>query len=242
MRIHTLSLLAALLASCTQFRVAGQVGYARVALAGDIGLAAGGTAADIGQDVTTAFGFGDDQGIPDGRFAFDMNVPTFTGSGFVFEDEGTGTRTRNFGGNPLLSAGANVNSDFELPNAKVVTIPPGLAAEYSDFNLEVTQVNGLASELVALEAPVPVGFLRAGADIGICSGMAETGYVEAVIDEVEAKFFDIDVMLTVHATDGLALLVGYRCLAIDGDGLIDNDTFLADITIDGIVLGGGVRF
>ena len=237
MRIHTLSLLTALsLASCTQFRVAGQVGYARVALAGDIGFAAGSTAADIGQDVTTAFGLGDDQGTPDGRFAFDLGVPTFTVSGFVFEEEGTGTLARSVDGNPLLSAGANVNSDFELSDAKAVTILPGLAADYIDFNLEVTQVYGLASELVELEAPVPIGGLRAA------GGIAEIGNFEADVDEVEAEFLDIDVMVTLHATDVLDLLVGYRYLAIDGDGLIENDTFLADITIDGIVIGGGVRF
>ena len=254
MRFHSLSLGAALLilASCQQFKVAGQVGYAQLALDGEIGFAAGSTTTDIGQDVTTAFGLGDDQGLPYGRFNFDMGVPTLTVSAFVLEEEGTGTLAKNFGGNPLLSAGANVNTDFELSNAKAslvfdislgpVTISPGLAADYFDFNFQVTQVNGLASEVVELEAPVPIGILRAAADIGIFSGMAEVGYMEADIDELEAKLLDIDAMLTVHATEVLDLWVGYRYLAIDGDGLIDNDTFLSDIKIDGIVFGGGVRF
>jgi len=251
---HSLSLPAALLlfSGCYQFKAAGQLGYAEWALDGDIGFASGSTSADIGQDIGSAFGLGADQGLLYGRATFDPGVPAFTVSGFEFEEKGTGTLTKNFGGNPLLSAGANVDSDFELSNleASLVfdielgagTIPPGLAADYFGFDLEVSNVNGLASELVELEAPVPLAVLRAAADIGIVSGVAEVGCMEADIDEVTAKFVDIDAMVTLHATEVLDLWVGYRHLAIDGDGVVDDDTFHADIRIAGIMLGGGVRF
>ena len=251
---HSLSLPAALLlfSGCYQFKAAGQLGYAEWALDGDIGFASGSTSADIGQDIDSAFGLGDDQGLLYGRATFDTGVPTFTVSGFEFEEKGTGTLTKNFGGNPLLSAGATVDSDFELSDleASLVfdielgpgTISPGLAADYFDFDFEVSNVNGLASELVELEAPVPLAVLRAAADIGIVSGMAEVGYMEADIDEVTARFVDIDAMVTLHATEVLDLWVGCRHLAIDGNGVIDDDTFHADIRIAGIMLGGGVRF
>jgi len=248
MRFHSLSLPAALLllSSCYQLEIEGQVGCAQWRLDGDFGFASGSTKVDIGQEVTSAFRFGDDQGLPHDRVA-DMGVPAVTMSGFGFEEEGNGAFARNFGGNPLPSAGANDDSDREPSTAKAslvfdiatgpVTISPGRAADYFDFR--VSQWNGHASELGERE---PIGVSRGAADVGIVSDMPEASHVEADIDEVTAKFIDLEAMLTVHATQVLDVWVGCRHVAIDADVQLDNDTFHADIKLDGIMLGGGVRF
>jgi hypothetical protein len=250
-RFHSLSLPAALLllSSCYQLEIEGQVGCVQLKLDGDFGFASGSTKVDIGQDVTSAFRLGDDQGLPYDRVA-DMGVPAVTVSGFGFEEEGNGALTRNFGGSLLPIAGANVDSDPEPSSAKAslgfdiatgpVTISPGLAADYLDFR--VSQWNGLASELGELAVPMPIGVSRAADDVGIVGRMAEAGHVAADIDEVTAKFIDLEAMLTVHATEVLDVWVGCRHLAIDADVQFDNDTFHADIKLDGIMLGGGVRF
>ena len=170
---------------------------------------------------------------------------------FLSEEEGSSPLEKELSGNPLSSVGADLDSDFELSNAEAslvfdvplepVAISPRRAADDFDFDLEVTQANDLASELADLVAPMPLAVLPAAADGGMFSGMEEVGHVEADIDELKTRFIDIDATLTVRANEVLDLWVGCRRIEIEWDGQIGDDAF-PDITLDGVMLGGGLRF
>lgn len=238
------------LCSCYQLEVSAQVGYAQLALDGDLGYVNGESNAEIRQDIESAFGLGDDQGSVYGRASVDFGVPTLTASGFLFEDEGQGILTADFGDN--LVANTPVVSEFSMANAKVsyvfdislgpVTISPGLAADFVDLSMEVQDAFGIVSEKVELQAPIPLAFLRAGLDFGIVGAMVEGGYMQVDIEDVEAKMLDIEALVELRPLDWLNVFVGYRSIEVQAEGLIDDDQADIDIGVSGWLVGGGIRF
>jgi len=252
MRIHSLLAVVALatLPSCYQFAVSAHAGFAQMAVEGDIGYVGGSTNATVSQDVESAFGLGDDQGIPVGRLAVDTGVPVLAVSGFMFDEQGSGVLQGNFG--DTFSAGLPINSDFELTNIKAswafqipmgpVSISPGIGVDYFDINLEVRDQFGFGVETLELQAPVPIAFLRGEVDIGFVSLLAEGGYMKVDVEDVELTLLDIEAMLMVKPSSWLDLFVGYRMIEFEGDGEIDDDTFQGDFELGGFMVGGGLRF
>jgi len=223
-----------------------QAGFAQLSLDGDIGyVQSPGIAVD--QDAKSAFGLGDEQGSPYIRGQLDFGVPVLTVSGFSFEDEGQGRLAANFGN---LSGTALVNSTLEMQALKAsyvfdigfgpVAISPGIAVDYFDLSIEAT--NGLITEQVDLNGPLPLAFLRATVDFGTVGAFVEAGYIAADIDGVDGKLLDIEAQLVVRPWSALELFVGYRHLQLQLDGMIDNDSFDTDLTISGLIFGGGLRF
>tara|TARA_R110002072_G_scaffold174303_7_gene329563 strand:- start:2102 stop:2833 length:732 start_codon:yes stop_codon:yes gene_type:complete len=230
-----------------------QAGYAQLSLDGDLGYSNGNTIA-VEQDVESAFGLGDTQGSPYGRAQIDFGVPVLTISAFDFEDEGRGRLGNNvsFGNIPGITGGVPVQSQVEMMNAKMsyafeiglgpVSISPGLAIDYFDLQIDVSDAFSIAREQVDVAGPLPLGFLRAEVDLGIVSAFAEAGYMAAEIDDVDGEILDIEAQLVVHPTALIELFVGYRFVNLQLDGLIEDDTIDTDITVSGLIFGGGIRF
>lgn len=239
----------ATLPACYSFEVTAQAAYAQLALDGDIGYQSGSTTASIAQDIESAFGLGEDQGVPYARVMLDLGVPVIAVSGFQFDESGTGVLNANFGD---LTAGLPVETEFEMANAKgsyafqidlgPVAISPGIACDYFDLHVTVQDVFGAQREEVDLAGPVPMGFLRAEVDLGIVGAVVEGGYMEIDIDDVTASLLDLEAMVEVRPTDLIHVFAGYRHLNLQADGLIDGDTFDTDFTLAGFLVGGGVRF
>lgn len=230
-----------------------QAGYAHLSLDGDIGYSTGNTVA-VEQDFESTFGLGDAQGSPYGRAQIDFGVPVLTVSAFSFEDQGRGVLESNFGDITAPAGGVPVQSELDMMNAKVslafeigigpVSISPGLAIDYFDFDLQIDVTESLLSarEQVDVSGPLPLAFLRADVDLGIVSAFAEAGYMSADIDSVDGEVLDIEAQLVLHPAPLVELFVGYRYLNIALDGILDNDTIDTDITISGLIFGGGIRF
>ena len=247
-----LAAVALLFAGCQIPTMTAQVGYARLAVDGDIGYVSGSTSGSISQDVESAFGLGDNQGSPYGRAVLDTGVQVFSVSAFALSDEGTGVLEANFGDSGLLLANTPVRSELDLFNVKgayafeipigPVSISPGIALDYFDLDLEVSDLIGITTERVELNAPLPLAFLRAEVAVGPVSAVAEVGYIDVDIEDVAAKFLDIEAMLVVQPVPLLQLFVGYRSLNLEAQGLIDGDAFDTDLRISGFLIGGGLRF
>jgi len=237
------------LPSCYQLEVTAQAAYAQLSLDGDIGYRNGAANANIQQDIESAFGLGDGQGVPYGRVMLDTGVPVLAVSGFQFDESGTGVLQADFGDVP---AGIAVDTDFEMTNAKaslafqidlgLVALSPGLALDYFDLKVDVQDVFGAFQESVELAGPVPMLFLRAEADLGVVAAVAEGGYMKIDVEDVTASLLDLEALVEVRPTALVNLFVGYRLLNLAADGVIDGDTFDTDITISGFFVGGGVRF
>lgn len=240
------------LTSCYQFAVSADAGYAQLKLDGDLGYVDGASTVNFQQDIQSAFGLGDKQGTPYGRVSIDTGVPVVTVSGFQFDESGEGVLQANFGDSPLLIAGTPVRSDIELANIKgsylfqidlgPVAISPGIAVDWFDLDVRVRDRFGIADERVELQAPVPLLMLRGEVDLGVVGAMAEVGYLEVDVDDIQASLLDIEAMLTLKPAWWFDLFAGYRSLAIDADGLVDGDSVDADLTISGFIVGGGLRF
>jgi hypothetical protein len=253
--MRILSLLAAVavatLPACYQLEMTAQVGFARMAVDGDVGYVSGGGVA-IAQDVESAFGLGDGQGAPYVRAKLDTGVQVLSVSAFQFEESGTGVLQANFGDSPILTAGTPVSTELEMVNVKgayafeidlgPVSVSPGIALDYFDLTLEVEDLIGIASEKAELRAPLPLAFLRGEVDIGPVSAVAEVGYMQVDVDDVEVSLFDLEALLMVEPVPLVHFFAGYRLLALDAEGEIDGDAFDADLTIDGFLIGGGIRF
>ena len=252
MRIrHCLALAAlALATSCYQFEITAQAGFAELGLDGDIGYVSGTGGVSAQDDIETALGLGDDQGTPIVRAAMDFGVPNLAVSGFLFEDEGRGTLTQQFGG---ISANVPVLTDFEMASAKVsytfeipvgpVSLQPGIAANFIDLSIFVRDSIGAASEDIELQAPLPMLFGRAEVDIvSMVQLVAEVGYVAVDVDDVDAEMLDIEALVEITAWEPLNLFVGYRSIDFEGEGDIDGDSVDIDIGLSGFLFGGGIRF
>jgi hypothetical protein len=252
MRLTSLLSLALLsvLPACWQFQVSAQAGYAQLSLDGDIGYLEGATSTAVAQDIESGLGLGEDQGTPYGRLAFNMGVPELSVSGFLFEDDGIGTLAQDFG---EISANVDVATDLTMANAKAayafriplgpVTLAPGLALNYFDMDLDVqTVIPGAASVNVQAGAPLPMLFLRGEVDLKYVGLIAEVGYVSADVEDVEAEFLDIEALVEVRPLPWLNVFGGYRSIALDVEGELDDDSFVADLELSGFLFGGGVRF
>ncbi len=250
MRTH--SLVAAtlgVLAACSAPGVAVQAGYARLGLDGDIGYAQAGSGVAIAQDIESGFGLGDDQGSPYGRAMLDLGTPVFAVSGFLFEEEGTGQLQADFGD---ITASTAVRTDFKMANAKgsfaleipigPVSISPGIAVDYFDLDIEVQDTFGAINESVEVAGPVPMGFLRAEASLWSLGAIVEVGYMKVDIEDVDASLLDAEALVEYRPTPLLHVFAGYRLLDLSIEGLVDDDSFDADITLSGFFVGGGLRF
>lgn len=232
--------------ACSVPTVAVQAGFAQLSLDGDIGYVQETAMVSIDQDAK-AFGLGDKQGSPYVRGQVDFGMPVLTVSGFSFEDEGQGTLGATFG---TLAQGVMVNSTLEMQALKLsyafdigfgpVAISPGFAVDYFDLLIEAT--NGLITERVDLNSPFPLLFLRATVDFGTVGAFVEAGYLGADVDDVDGALLDIEAQLLVRPWSALELFVGYRYLQLQLDGLIDDDSFDTDLTISGLIFGGGLKF
>lgn len=237
---------------CTQFEVTAQGGYTSMAVGGDVALAAnsGGSLVNLDQSVESAFGLGEDQGSPYARVQLDMGTPVLTASGFMFEESGRGRLQASFGD---IVGGTEVFTDLAFDNAKIsfafdidlgpITVSPGLACDLFNLELHVRDVAGFATEDLEVLAPVPLGFLRVAADLGVVGVVAEGGYITIPeIDDYEGTFWDAELMVEVRPTPLLHLFAGYRYMKIEAEGLADDQSFDVNLDISGWMAGGGIRF
>ncbi|MFK7738672.1 MAG: hypothetical protein AB8H80_00005 [Planctomycetota bacterium] len=245
----TLLLAGGLTTSCTSFEVAAQAGYAQLSAEGDVGYRNGASGGAIAQDIESALGLGDDQGSPYFRGMMDFGVPQLSVSAFQFEDSGSGLLNAEFGD---ISGGVTVESQIEMTNIKgayafeiglgPVSLSPGIAVDYFDLSMTVQDQFGAATQDVTLSGPVPLAFLRAEVDLGIVRAVAEAGYMEVELDDIEGSLLDVEAQLQVHPSDLLEFFVGYRMLNLQVDGEVDGDQIDTDLTIGGLLIGGGIRF
>lgn len=242
----------ATLPACFQLEMSAQAGYAQMAIDGRIGYVAGSGSGSFSQDVESAFGLGSDQGVPYGRAVLDTGVQVFSVSGFTFDESGTGVLEADFGDSGVLVAGTPVRTDLQMFNVKgayafeielgPVSLSPGIAVDYFDLDLEVADLIGIATERLELSAPIPLPFLRGEVRLGIFSAVAELGYMQLDVEDVDTTFFDAEAMLMVRPTPLLDFFVGYRSLQIDATGEVDGDALDTDMQIGGFMVGGGIHF
>lgn len=247
------------LPSCVNASV--DVGYLNLELAGDIGFATGTQNVTGRAKVDDGLGQGGGIGAPFARVELSSDAG-FVGlgafaSGFVYDNQGTGTLTASYGN---ITAGTAVRTDFNLINAKVgaflsfdivdtVFIRPGIAADMflPDLTVETTQVSPTQTERIDDPLGVPLPYLQVGVDAGVVAGYLEVGYLPLDTKDVnlgseydvKSRTLDIEAMLRVRPTDHIQVFAGYRLFKLQVDGRLQNDNVDIDIDLSGFMVGGG---
>jgi hypothetical protein len=222
-----------------------------MAIEGDMALdvTSGGGTASLKQDVQ-AFGLGDEQGVPYVRAQIDLGVPVITASGFMFDEQGQGTLTANFGN---ITAGTDVLTDIDFANVKAslgfkiplgpVSLTPGVAVDYIDLHLVVQDTLAIVTEDIDVQAPIPLLFLAANVDLGVLGVTGEVGWIEIPdYQGVDGTFWDAELLAEVRLSPALHVFGGYRIIGLDAVGDVDNQDFATDLTVSGWIVGGGFRF
>lgn len=243
---------ATLSTSCSTVGVTGQIGYTNMSVGGDMALASGtgGVPSSANQDIGSAFGLGDGQGSPYLRGQVDCGVPVFTASGFLFSEEGSGVLNATFGG---LSASTPVNSKLEFANLKMsaafdidlgpIKVSPGLGLDLFDLHFKATETTLGNSEAIDELVPVPLLFVRGEADVFLCTLVGEAGYLQTPeINGTKARCVDLEAMLEWSLAPMVQVFAGYRRIDIDWRGQSDTDSYDLNLTVDGWMIGGGLRF
>lgn len=244
--------LAATTSACSIVGVTGQVGYTNMSVGGDMALASGlgGVPASAHQDIGSAFGLGEGQGSPYLRGQIDLGVPVFTASGFQFQEAGSGVLNATFGG---LSASTPVNASLEFTNVKLsstfdfdlglVKVSPGIALDLFDLRFKATETTLGNSEEINQLVPLPLLFVRAEADLLLCSLVGEVGYLQTPeINRNKGRCLDLEALLEWSVLPMVQVFAGYRHIDIDWHGESESDSFDVNLAVDGWMLGGGLRF
>lgn len=245
------------LPACYQIQVTANAGPALLSVSGDIGYHEGSsvggssTFPPVIQDIDSAFGVGNTETVPFGSVAVDTGVPVLTISSFRFATSGEGALQEGFGG---LANGTPVRSDFEVLDVKAtyvfgiplgpLSISPGFGVDYLDMKLRVVnQVNPSEVQTADLTAPIPYGVVRAEyVHEKRLRLMAEIGHMSADVDDYEARLVEFEAMVSYQLSTHWHLFAGYRYLVLDAKAELDGDFIDAKFSMQGPMVGGGLRF
>jgi hypothetical protein len=234
--------------SCSGLGARIEGGYAIFEMDGDLALAptAGGVSLDtIRTDVQTDLGLDDQIGTPYARADLALGIARVSASGFMHDQDGSGTLTVQFGDIP---ASTSVNTEiemmaakasviFDLLNVGVVRIGPGVGASFFDIDMSVA--SGILTEEINVVAPVPMVFVQAEVDLGPLDAMVEVGGMYADIEDAAGTFLDIEATVRYQIMDAIHIFGGARYIQLKGEGDIEGQDFEVDLKMQGVMLGIG---
>jgi hypothetical protein len=239
------------LTSCLGVGINADVGYSQMVLSGEMSLAPSvgslpASTIDVGNDL----GLDDATGSPYARADAALGIVGLTLSGFGLEQSGVGTLSASFGDIP---ASTTVATDLQLYNLKAVAVldilhlgpvrlSPGLGVDVFDLDLDMRSTTFGLSESIDEVLPVPILCAQAAVDLGPFSALADLGGIYLSTGDVEGSFVDFELTARFQPLPNLEVFAGYRLILIDADGNPEGQDFSADLTVQGVVFGGGISF
>lgn len=226
-------------------------GYMRVDLNGDVALSptSGGGAYDP-IDVQSELGVGK-VGSPYVAAELTGIVGRIGVSAFRYEDDGTGTLDGPFGDIP---AGTVVETDLRIDNVKgtwtfdlldvgPVRLSPGVGVDWVRLDTTVRSVTPVSAfEEIDVSAPIPIVVLDGAVDLGVVGIELQAGGMSLNAGDVDGTFLDLEGRVVVAPTEWAELFVGYRYISLEAAGDSEGQRYDADLAMDGITIGGGLRF
>ncbi len=169
---------------------------------------------------------------------------------FRFADNGTGALSEPFGN---LAAGTAVDASFAFENAKVSAtydlldldyfrLGAGVAADYIDAQIDIAAQTVASRETVHSTVIVPMPLLRAELQEGMVIAFAELGAMGGDFGDGQAVWVDLETGLRVRPWPALELFGGYRWIRNDGDGVVGNQAYAADLEVAAWFVGAAVHF
>jgi hypothetical protein len=211
-------------------------------------LSLGGQRNDLDGDL----GMGSTQASPYLRVQWDGHPHRVRAHGFGYDANNTGRLTGDYGN---IGAGASVSTSIQylataasysyaLTGSPHYRVGVGGQLAYYLMNAAV-RTGGLGGtrEEVETDVLVPMPFVEAEfyfRDAFTVGG--NLGYMSADLGDAKGHYTDLELWGKFQATKKLDLLFGYRFIAMDGRGQASTRDFDADLHIQGLFVGGGIRF
>lgn len=253
MRLAPLLLLLPLCSCIKPFDLNLRAGYIDLEPSGDIGLddsANSQSLGDIKIDIDDDFGL-QEADSPYLRADWDPGSWRVSLSGFKIDDASDSVLSETFGDIP---AGSSVRSDMEIFNTKLsatynliktpwAQVGVGAAINYFAIDLDVVSVAPVvAYERIDFDAPVPMLYAQASAELSMFRGDLELGWLSVELPDAKGSFWDLDASISVAPLPYLEIFAGYRYISLNALGEADGQDFDTDLKLDGLYFGGGVTF
>ncbi len=239
------------LSSCSGLGIKIDGGFAQMEMDGSVAVSPSNTAVNLDTiqvDIQDNLGLDEASGTPYGRVELSAAVASFTFSGFTMDQSGSGTIPVTFGD---LSVNANVSSElemqalkaavhFDLINVGILRLSPGIGVDLFDIKWAVTDTSSLVEEDIEVLAPIPMVFVQAEVDLGSLDFVLDVGAIDIDVGDAEGTFIDVEAVLRYSVMKNFEIFGGYRWISLDAEGKDDTQSFAADLTIQGWMLGGGI--
>ncbi|GAB4140248.1 MAG: hypothetical protein Fur0037_06680 [Planctomycetota bacterium] len=243
----------ALLAGCAPdvFRADAGVAFPRLTGGASLQNSAGNASlSDVKNNIRGSLDVGQLQPQPYLRLESDWGPHRVRVHGFGYDESGSSLLDRDFGD---LVSGTAVDSSLEYLNVvgswsydlmptKTLRLGPGV--QLGLYSLDMTARSSFPSgfEKVMTDVVMPQLFLDGGVDLGIVSADANIGFMSAHLGDAAGRYVDAELMLRARPAEQFEVFAGYRLTVLDVLGVASGRDFDADLTVSGVVLGGGVRF
>lgn len=217
---------------------------------GDIAVQGSGPTFDSGSknDVDADLDLGDASASAFGRLQMDAEKDRFRFQGFALNEGGEGLLANAYGD---IAAGSTVNTSLQfvtlaanwshvVVRTEALRLGVGAQAGYYAFDFAVRE--GSDREETAMRALVPMPFVEGELRFGNVALGANFAGMYADVGDARGRFFDAEAFARWTVTSEFQVFGGYRYILLDADGKATDRQFDADVAIDGVFVGVGVRF
>lgn len=202
---------------------------------------------DNQNDLDRNLGLGGTEPSPYVRVEMDQGRHRVRVHGFGVDADGSGTLAGDYGN---LVAGSQVTTSleffgigatyaFELLRDQHYRIAAGAAINY--YSLDVAARSSAGREAVRTDALVPMPYAEVEGFLGPFTAGANAGIMSADLGDASSRYLDVEAYLRWQASEDIDLLVGYRYVVLDGYGQATSRDFDADVDVQGVFVGGGIR-
>lgn len=202
-------------------------------------------------DLRSDLGVGESEALPYFQAEGTWGGHTVRFNVFDYSSDGSGTLSAPFGdiatGTPVNTAleftAVQASWAYDVLDSETLHFGPGVQVSY--YRLDLTADAGAAAgfEEIDSETFIPQLYLEGEVDLGVVSFVAGVGGMSVYqYHDADGSWWDTQLMLRAQPIDHLELLLGYRLIGMDADGIASSRDFDVDARFEGWFLGAGLRF
>jgi hypothetical protein len=232
-----------------QYRV--DVGPFFARASGDVALQNSSGSLSLGQnqnDLEGNLGLGDTEPSPYVRLQMDQERHRVRVHGFSVDGDGSGVLAGDYGNIPAGStvttsmefAAIAANWAYQLARGDSYRFAAGAQAGY--YGLDVAARSPAGREEVETDVLVPMPFAEIEGFYKSLTLGANCAFMSADLGDASGIYIDAEAYLRWAAAKNFDFFVGYRYVSIDAYGRASDRDFDADVDVQGVFFGAGIRF
>ncbi|MCY2955850.1 MAG: hypothetical protein NT107_02310 [Planctomycetota bacterium] len=239
------------LVGCTETTMRIDVGAAFTSVNGNVALqnSAGSLVLDnVPNNFDRGLGLGETEASPYVGAEANWGAHRLKTSGFYNKATGAGTLENNFGDLPANSAVTTSFDFYDLTTSYTYNLLPrsvvrlGIGIQLGIYwvDLDVDSPGGFERINSISVAPMPC--LETELDLGNFSLGASGGGIKLNYSDADMIYWDAEAHLRFVPIAQTELILGYRYIKLDGNGVADGRDFESDFVVSGLFVGGGIHF